>query len=191
VADLTNPGLFRFSGMYGAAYRMTANEAPSLLSEVIEVSGAAEINRIEMPLVGQTRNGFKPGRESREGTLRLQKIDTRWEFEVWQFMSQGLAQRRANRDKGLPNLRPFTIQFEYDDPDAVGIEKWQLNGCLIWRLPLGFAITDDVVEREFPLTWESEQPVYAFQAKQSTGPGGVGTVVTPAWYTGYKPEGAR
>jgi hypothetical protein len=185
MADLTNPGLFRFSGMYGAAYLMGPDTSPQLLSEVVEVSGAIEINRVDMPLVGRTSSGYKPGRETREGTIRLQKIDTKWEKRVYDYLSQGLDQRRANRDAGKPNLRPFTIQFEYDDPDALGIEKWQLNGCMIWRLPLGFAITDDVVEREYPLTWESEKPVYAFEAKTTTGPNG--TTIAPSWYTGYGP----
>ena len=185
MADLTNPGLFRFSGMYGAAYKVSSDSTPELLSEVVEVSGAVEINRVDMPLVGQTRSGFKPGRESREGTIRLQKIDTKWEMEVYKYLSQGLRQRRANRDAGLPNLRAFTIQFEYDDPDAIGIEKWQLNGCLIWRLPLGFSIADDVVEREFPMTWESETPIYAFSGKQTTTASG--TIIAPDWYTSAPP----
>lgn len=185
MADLSNQGLYRFSGMYGAAYRMGPGQTPELLTEVVEVSGAIEINRIDVPLVGRTSSGYKPGRESREGSIRLQKIDTSWEMEVYQYLSAGLEQRRRNRDAGLPNLRPFTIQFEYDDPDAIGIEKWQLNGCLIWRLPLGFSIADDVVEREYPLTWESETPIYSFKAKRTTTP--QGTVIAPEWYAGYQP----
>lgn len=185
MADINNPGLYRFSGMYGAAYIMGAGNTPRLLSEVVEVSGAIEIGRVDMPLVGRTSSGYKPGRESREGTIRLQKIDTSWEMMVYDYLSQSLTTRRKNRDNGTGNLRPFTIQFEYDDPDAVGIEKWQLNGCLIWRLPLGFAITDDVVEREYPLTWESETPVYAFKAEK--GAGADASVIKPTWYTGYSP----
>lgn len=159
----TNDGLFRFSGMYGEAYR-----DGQLLMEVTEVSGAVEINRIEVPLVGRTSTGYKPGRETREGTLRVQKIDSSWEMEVYSFLAQGLAERRANRDAGLPNLRPFTLLLEYDDPDALGREKWQLNGCLLWRMPIGFSIGDDLVDREFPMTWESEQPLIAFRSKVSS-----------------------
>lgn len=176
MASDTNPGLFRYGGMYGAAYR-----AGELLSEVIEVNGNSEINRIEVPIVGSTKQGYKPGREARDGTLRLQKVDTKWEMEVYQFLSASLQLRRWNRDHGRSNLRPFNIELEYDDPDAVGIEKWQLAGCLIWRLPLGFSITDDTVEREYPLTWESETPIYAFRAVRTTT--AAGTVITPSWYT--------
>ena len=157
--------LQRYGGMYGAAYR-----DGRLLSEMVELNGAVEIGRIEVPLVGQLRQGYKPGRETREGTLTIQKIDTSWEMELRQFLGISLAERRARRNQGLPFLRAFSVQVEFDDPDALGIEKWQLDGCMIWRLPLGFSITDDIVNREFPFTWEVETPLYAF--KKVTGPNG-------------------
>ena len=181
MATEQNPGLYHFSGMYGEARDATGQ----LLSEVVEVSGTVEIARIDMPLVGQTRSGFKPGRESRTGTLRLQKIDTSWEMKVYDFLSQSLEDRRRARDRGEQSIRPFTITFEYDDPDAVGIEKWKLEGCMIWSLPLGFSITDDTVERDYPLTWEREVPIYAFAAKRTTTP--AGTVLSPNWYTAPPP----
>lgn len=188
MANEVNQGLYRFGGMYGAAY----DNSGQLLSEVVEVTGNVAINRLDIPLVGQTKGGYKPGRETREGTLRLQKIDTSWEMKVWNYLSQNLDQRRANRDSGTPNLRPFTIQLEYDDPDAIGIEKWSLEGCLLWQMPIGFAITDDVKELDFPLTWERETPIYAFSAKRTTIPG-QGTVLSPSWYTeappGFKGSG--
>jgi hypothetical protein len=146
--------------MYGSAWRNGL-----ILSEVIEVSGAVEVAQIDVPLVGQTKMGHKPGRETRSGTLRIQKIDSKWEIEIWELLSQNLRTRRSNRDRGVPNQRPFQLQVEYDDPDALGIEKWVLEGCLIWRLPLGFSIGDDIVEREFPFTWEKETPLYAFTTK--------------------------
>lgn len=160
-----NEGLFRYGGMYGAAYRNM-----ELLADVVEVSGAVEIARIDVPLVGKTKQGYKTGRESREGTLRIQKIDATWELEIYQFLSQGLDERRAARDAGNPVLRPFTLLVEFDDPDALGVEKWQLDGCLLWRMGVGFSITDDIVDREFPLTWETEKPLKAFKA--ITGPDG-------------------
>lgn len=171
--------LLRYGGMYGSAWR-----DGKLLSEVVEVSGAAEIGRTEVPIVGFTKQGYKPGRETREGTLRIQKVDTFWEMEIREFMSVGLAERRRLRNAGTPLQRAFSLQVEIDDPDALGIEKWQLNGCLIWRMPLGFSITDDIIEREFPLTWEEEIPLYAFE--RVTGSGGVpaanytGTLGVPA-----------
>jgi hypothetical protein len=153
-----NEGLYRIGGMYGAAYR-----AGKLLAEVVEVTAAVEINRIEVPLTGSTKQGYKPGRETREGTIRIQKIDTSWELEIFQFLSQGLEERRAARGTAQGALRPFQLVLEYDDPDALGYEAWQLDGCLLWRMPLGFSIADDIVDREFPLTWEAERPLAAFR----------------------------
>jgi Phage tail tube protein len=176
-ASIISEGLWRFSGMYGSAWRDGIK-----LGDVIEVSGAVEVNRIEVPLVGQTRMGYKPGRESREGTLRVQKMDTRWEMEMFQYTALSLQDRRRNRDAGFPSLRPFSLQLEYDDPDSLGIEKWAMYSVLMWRMPIGFSITDDLVDREFPITWEAEEPIYAFE----TVPSATG-VPSPAWYEGYGP----
>lgn len=143
--------------MYGSAWRDGVQ-----LSEAVEVSGAVEVNRIEIPLVGQTKQGYKPGRESREGTLRIQKIDASWELEMYQFLSQSLADRRANRGTADATLRTFDLKLEIDDPEAYGYEAWQLENVQIWRMPLGFSITDDIIDREFPITWESETPLSAF-----------------------------
>jgi hypothetical protein len=151
-------GLYRVGGMHGAAYRDGV-----ILTDMVECTVNVEVNRIEVPLVGQTKQGYKPGREQREGTIRIQKVDTRWELEVFQFLTQTLDERRAARGTRNAGLRPFQLQLEFDDPDALGIEKWQLNGCLLWRLPLGFQITDDIIEREYPLTWESEFPLKSYR----------------------------
>lgn len=153
--------LSRIGGMYGSAWRDGI-----MLAESIEVSGSVEVQRIDVPLVGQMRNGHKPGRESREGTLRVQKIDTKWELEIYQFLNQNLAQRRQNRGTAAATIREFTLKLALDDPDAGGYEAWQLNGCKIWRMPLGFAITDDTIDREYPLTWESETPLSTFKWDQ-------------------------
>jgi hypothetical protein len=159
-----NDALMRMGGMYGSAWRDGL-----MLGEIVEVSATSEINKVEVPLVGTTQTGYKPGRTTREGTITCQKIDAKWEMEVWRFMSATLAERRAARDSGERLLKPFSLLLEYDDPDALGIEKWQLNGCLIWRLPLGFSISVDIVQREFPLTWESETPIDAFEAVRRAG----------------------
>lgn len=158
MPESVNPGLYRVGGMFGSAWR-DGNQ----LTEVVEVTAAVEVNRIEVPLTGTTRQGYKPGRESREGSIRLQKVDTTWELEVFSFLSMSLEQRRTLR--GTPNavLKPFQLLLEWDDPDALGYEKWQLDGCLLWRMPLGFGITDDVRELEFPFTWESEKPLASFK----------------------------
>lgn len=154
----SSEGLFRVGGMYGAALRNG-----KVLSEAVEVQATIAINRIEVPLVGTTKTGYKPGRETREGTITIQHIDDTWEMEIYQFLSQGLAARRAARGSGVPLLRPFQLQLEFDDPDALGYELWQLEGCLLWQMDLGFNITDDIVQRQFPLTWESEKPIAHYE----------------------------
>lgn len=174
MAVSVNEGLWRTGGMYGAAYR-----DGKLLAEAVEVSGTVQINRLEVPLVGQTKTGYKSGRESREGTIRIQKIDTSWELEIYNFLSQSLQKRRENRDAGVPNLRPFQLQLEFDDPDGLGYEAWQLEGCLMWAMPVGFSITDDIVEREFPLTWERETPLSAFYRTGQVSSEGVPSVAYP------------
>lgn len=172
--------LQRMGGMYGAAYR-----DGKLLTNVVEVTGSIEINRVEMPITGSTKLGYKPGRESREGTVRLQKVDTAWEMEVYSFLSATLEERRQLRNQGQSILRPFQLLIEYDDPDALGIEKWQLDGVLLWRMQLGFAITDDVVEREIPITWERETPIYAF-SREDLGSG----MAVAHYYDGMAPPWA-
>jgi hypothetical protein len=154
-----NEGLSRFSGMYGAAYRGT-----TLLSDVIEVSGTVEVARIDVPLVGTTRNGSKLGRETREGTIRHHQMDDAWNLELYGYFSQSLEERRAARDAGNgagATLRPFEILLKLDDPD-VGVSAWRLEGVLITRMNLGFSISDDLIEREIPMTWDTERPVDAF-----------------------------
>jgi hypothetical protein len=167
-------GLYVFSGMYGSAWRDGKQ-----LADVIECSGNVAIARSDIPIVGSERTSHKPGRQTREGTMRVQKRDAKWEMEVYQFLSQSLADRRAARDAGNPMMRPFSLILEYDDPYALGVERWQLDGVLIWQLPLGFSIGDDTVERDFPITWETERPLEAFQ--KAVGPGGA---AVPNWYVG-------
>lgn len=144
-----------FSGMYGTAWR---DGAP--LFEVVEFNGAVEVNRIEVPLVGQTKQGYKPGRESREGTMRLYLVHSRWEKEFHDFTEN----RAANI-----TLRTFDLKLTVADPGAYQIGpgqpgriSWMLHGVQIWRMPLGFSITDDLIDRELPVTWESEEPLEWF-----------------------------
>lgn len=156
MAGITE-ALRRMGGMYGSAWRDNVQ-----LAEAVEVSGAVEVNRIEVPLVGQTKQGYKPGRESREGTLRIQKIDDKWELELYRFLSQSLASRRAVRGTAAATLRTFDLKLEIDDPEAHQLSSWQLENVQIWRMPVGFSITDDIIDREFPITWESERPLAAY-----------------------------
>lgn len=155
-----NEGLLRFGGMYGEAYR-----GSTLLADVIEVTAAVDINRIDVPLVGTTRMGSKTGRETREGSLRIHQIDSAWELELHAFLSSTLPQRRQARNAGQPLQRPFDLTLRLDDPDTLGVWGWRLSGVVLWRQELGIGITNDLQEREYPITWEREDPIDAFRRK--------------------------
>jgi hypothetical protein len=157
MAGITD-ALRRFGGMYGGAYR-----DGNLLQEAIEVQGNVAVARIEVPLVGQTKMGYKPGRETREGTMRIQKIDSTWAMEIFQFLGQSLAQRRAARGTPQATLRTFDLVLSVDDPEAYDYESWQLENCQVWQMPVGFSISDDIIQQEIPLTWESETPLHVFE----------------------------
>ena len=154
--------LYRYGGMYGSVYRNG-----QLLADVVEVTGNIEVNRIEVPLVGTTKQGYKAGRESREGTIRIQKIDAYWEKELHEWIRSRNEQDSATR-RAASNDHTFDISLMIDDPEAYDYEKWDLYGCQIWRIPLGFSITDDIIDREFPLTWESESCIHAPDTQLAT-----------------------
>lgn len=169
--------LYRMSGSYGSAWRDGV-----LLTNVVQVTATVEIARIDVPIAGSLKTGHKTGREARDGTIRFQKVDTAWEMEVYLLLSQTLDDRRRARDRGNRQNRQFQLLIDVDDPDALGIEKWQLDGCQIFRMNLGFNIGDDLTEQEVPFTWESEKPIYAF--RRGVGSGGV---ATPVWFDGFGP----
>lgn len=173
--------LLRYGGMYGSAWRLDPTSGTyNMLAEVVTVTAEVQINRIEVPIVGSTRNGHKPGRETREGTISIQKVDAKWEMELYSFLSAGLEQRRALRDSATATQakRTFDLHLKYDDPDALGLEEWVLYDCQLWAMSLGFSITDDTVERQYPLTWEREAPVHTFSAQRN------GDTVRPNWLVG-------
>lgn len=157
----SSEGLYRLSGMYGYVIMDGFVRA-----EITNVAATITIAKIEMPLVGATRMGIKPGRETREGTFNVQKVDTHWEKYIYGYLSQSLSQRRAARGTQAGMMRSFSMQVWLDDPDALGFEVWQLNGCLIWDLPLGFNITDDVIDKSFSFGWETERPLESFEIVQ-------------------------
>lgn len=154
----------RYGGMYGAAYINNW-----LLQEGIEVSGNVAVARVEVPLVGTTRMGYKTGRETREGTMRIQQIDSTWALQVFQFTGQTLADRINARGTTNATFPSFDLVLSVNDPDAYDKETWQLTGCQVWQMPVGFSITDDIIQRELPLTWEGENPLHAFVVNRKTG----------------------
>jgi len=157
----SSEGLYRISGMYGYCIMDGYVRA-----EITNVTATITIAKVEVPLVGATRMGIKPGRETRDGTFTVQKIDSYWEDYIHSYMSQSLAQRRAARGTQAGSMRSFTMQVWLDDPDALDAEVWQLNGCMLWDLPLGFDITTDIIDRSLTFGWETEKPLQTFEVVQ-------------------------
>jgi hypothetical protein len=162
---MADEGSYRMSGMWGSAWKEGV-----LLAEVVEVQAPVEIGRIAVPLVGSLKEGHKMGRHTREGTMNVQKFDTYWEKFVWDQISADIDDLRAQRDAGKRVDPSFSIVLKIDDPEALGIERWQLDGVRLWRLPLGFNIADELIQREYPITWETEKPLDAFRRKSAAAP---------------------
>lgn len=161
-APTASDALRRFGGMYGSAWA-----GGNLLQEAIEVSGNMAIARIEVPLVGSTRTGYKAGRETREGTMRIQVIDSSWAMQVWTYIN-ARSQLSITTHTTI-TLPLFSLMLQYNDPEAYDMEQWQLDGVQVWQMPVGFAITDDITQREIPITWEDEKPLHVFEVSRTTG----------------------
>lgn len=155
---MASNGKNRMSGMFGSAYR-----DGRLLSDAVAVSAPVGIGRITVPAVGSADESYKQGRVTREGTMSIQKIDTFWELELFQFLSTSDDERRAARDAGNPIVVDFQLVVKLDDPEALGAERWQLDGVRLWNFEMGFSGGDDITGREYQITWESERPLTAFK----------------------------
>ena len=152
--------LRRYGGMWFSAWR-----DGRLLTDVVQVTATTARGRIEIPLVGQQRVGYKFGRLSSEGSIAFQKVDTTFELEVFSGISMDVDALRANRDQGHFGTLDgtFDLLLKHDDPYVFGKEVWQLTGCMIWQMDLGGSTTDDFIQRELPLTYDEAKPVRTFK----------------------------
>lgn len=152
--------LRRYGGMWGSAWR-----DGRLLTDVVQVTATTQRARIEIPLVGQQRVGWKPGRMSSEGSIAFQKISTDWELDAYNAMSLDVEALRAARDQGNFGTLDgtFDLLLKQDDPHAFGKEVWQVVGCQIWQMDIGINNTDDFIQREIPLTFDEAKPVRTFR----------------------------
>jgi len=152
--------LRRYGGMWGSAWR-----DGRMLTDVVQVTGTTQRGRIEVPLVGQQRVGYKYGRLSSEGSIAFQKIDTGWELDVFNAITLDVDELRRRRDAGQFGTLDgtFDLLLKQDDPHAFGKEVWQLVGCMIWQLDVGINIADDFIQREIPLTYDRAEPIRTFR----------------------------
>lgn len=146
--------------MWGAAYR-----DGRLLTDVVQVTATTQRGRAEIPLVGQQRLGYKPTRNSSEGSIQFQKVDSGWELDVYNAMTLDVQALRAARDSGQYGTLDgtFDLLLKHDDPHAFGRETWMLKGCMIWQLDVGINNTDDFLSKELPLTFDEALPQETFR----------------------------
>lgn len=156
-----NEALWRFGGMHGRVLDQTGK----LLHEAVQLTADVNIAKITVALAGTDRTGFKPGRQTREGTLTVQKLDTAWEMNIYRWMRLTLDEQRAQRAAGQGEglMRPFTLLIVNDDPGALDYEEWQIDGCLIWQMSIGMNIGEDLMQKQIPITWQQERPLHAFE----------------------------
>jgi Phage tail tube protein len=154
---MPNESRFRISGMFGSAYR-----DGKLLADVVEVIAPVQLGRITVPAVGSADESYKQGRITREGTMRVDKYDSSWEMELYNVLSQSDDARRAARDSGNPLNPEFSLVLKLDDPEALGVERWQLDGVRCWNFQVGFSGGDEITEREYQITWTTERPLTTF-----------------------------
>lgn len=152
--------LRRMGGMWASAW----NEQGQMLTDVVRITATVARNRIEVPLVGQQRIGYKPGRMSLEGSIAFQKIDTGWELRIYNATTMDVAALRTARDAGQFGELDgtFNLTIKQDDPHAFGKEVWQLIGCQIWQMELTMDTAEDFIQRELPLTIGDVKPIKTF-----------------------------
>lgn len=149
----------RIDGMAGEVHMDIGGGAMAFAADVVEISGTIRVDRKDVPIPGTRNTQSKPGRVSREGSFRFQKIDDRYEKFFLENNLGDLSVLRAARDANngnLPNVT-FSIMIVLDDPQAWGASKLTLTGVKMWELPIGYNI-NDLVERDIPITWENEIP---------------------------------
>jgi hypothetical protein len=154
-----NEALWRFGGMHGRVLDLKGN----LLHEAISLSADVNVAKISVALAGTDRTGFKPGRQTREGTLTVQKLDTAWELNIYRWLNMSLDEQRALRGSDEALMRPFSLIIEHDDPGALGYEQWQVDGCLIWQMSIAMNIGEELLQKQIPISWERETPLHAFE----------------------------
>lgn len=127
-------------------------------ADVTDVTGTVRQERRTVNMSGRRRASYKGGQVSGEGTLRFQKVDDRWEKDFFQHTSLSLKEQRELKKQGLLKSRAFPLLIVVDDPEAYGASYLKLGGVIVWEMPVGYSLTE-LIERELPITWETEEPV--------------------------------
>lgn len=143
----------RIDGQYGEVWHEGVYQG-----DILEITGRIAIERREIPRAGNSGVVFRRGRVSREGSFRIGKIDSRFENKILQYIRLSPDEKRKLRRQGIAAFPDTWLTIKVDDPDSWGVEEIQLLGVKIWEVGIGFTM-GDLLEREIPFTWESENLV--------------------------------
>lgn len=128
-----------------------------VLAEVTGIEYTTEIERIEVPQTGSRWNAHTEGVINGSGTLRMNKVYSRFEDAIVNYVSKTAAELRAMRDAGVDPRPALQLLVVLDSPHAYGRESETLDGVLFWSYSGGYSLTE-LVGREFPFTFEGITP---------------------------------
>lgn len=147
------PGWRRITGSSGTVWRDARQ-----LGEVSAIEATVAVAQIEVPIPGTYRTENKPGVETRSGNFTVQKMDSRWQLEIWRFLEA----RRAG-DHSAAAFPEFSLTIKLDDIGAFDVEKWQLDGVQLFTYDLGFSIADELINRTVPFSYRADRPIHGFE----------------------------
>lgn len=162
-----------------------------------DFAGRLAIERREIPRAGTNGIVYRRGRIARDGTLRLGKVDSRWENYFIEYAAMSTEEKRRRRAQGIPILADAQLLIKLDDPDSWGSEEILLTSVKFWEVGIGYT-QNDMLERNIPVTWQGEVMVKAIARpgnKQATGTLPAGDSFSPplpsvtTWPAAGNPDG--
>ena len=147
--------------------------------DLVGFTGTAAIGRNELAVAGSDKTVYRTTRQTRDGTLSYRKADSRFEFLLLTYMGLSADDKRALRAQGIDPFPQVQLLIVLDDPDSWGAEILQLNGVRFWSMPVGFTGAD-IIQRDLPVTWDSEQLLLAIPRPGAADPSKQGSIASQA-----------
>lgn len=143
----------RIDGSYGEIWHEGKYQG-----DIASFTGRIAIERRQIQRAASMDVVFRRGVVTREGTLVINKVDSRFEAKFFSFLNKTVQQRRADRNSGVATWPDTDFIVVLDDPDSWGAEKLHVQGVKLWEIGLGFA-PGDYTDRDLPITWQRENPL--------------------------------
>lgn len=155
LAPLPNPTLpaieeRQIDGNYGEIFHNGHFQA-----DLRDFSGRLAIERREIPRAATNTMVYRRGRITRDGSVRIGKVDSRWENVFVQYANMSAEEKRQRRAAGIPIIVDSQLLIKLDDPESWGAEEMVLFGVKFWEVGIGFTM-DTLTERDIPVTWQAE-----------------------------------